>query len=133
MSEAYERDSFFIAYLKWHYVRGLAELSAVAENFLWFVSHFFSFKLLSRTLFKPWKRLGEHYGGGFDIEAFASAVLVNFLMRVVGLFTRLVVLVIGSCCYLVVLLASLLMLAVWLLAPAILLGGAVLSATFFAI
>ncbi len=133
MSEAYERDSFFVAYLKWHYRGGLAEFLAVAENFLWFVSHFFSFKLLSKTLFKPWKLLGEHYEGGFNIEAFASTVLVNFLMRVVGFCTRVVILAVGAFSFLFVLAASLLILMVWILAPVVLLGGAVLAATFFTV
>jgi hypothetical protein len=133
MSEAYERDSFFTAYLKWHYRGGLAEFLAVAQNFLWFVSHFFSFKLLSKTLFQPWKRLGEHYEGGFNLEAFASTVLVNFLMRLVGFVTRMVILGIGLIVYLFVLGASLLVLMVWLLAPVVILGGAVLSVTFFTV
>ena len=64
MSEAYEREPFFLAYVKWHYSQGLRELFGVSGNFLWFVSNFFSFKLFIKTLFAPWKRLGENYEGG---------------------------------------------------------------------
>lgn len=131
MSEVYERDSFFLAYIKWHYSRGLQELFGVAGNFLWFIVHFFSFKLLLKTLFAPWKRLGEHYEGGLDLSAFASALVVNSLMRAVGFVTRILVLSVGLISYLLILIFSFFVLIIWVLAPAILLGSLVLSATFF--
>lgn len=133
MSEAYERDSFFVAYTRWHYGRGLTELFGVSGNFLWFVAHFFSFKLLLKTLFTPWKRLGEHYSGGFDLEAFATILVVNSLMRVVGFGTRTIVLVVGLAAYLLVLVVSFFVLLIWILAPLVLIGSAVLSVTFFSI
>ena len=133
MSEVYERDSLIVAYAKWHYGQGLRELFGVAQNFLWFVAHFFSFKLLLRTLFSPWKRLGENYGGGFDLAAFASTLVVNTLMRVVGLVTRLIILLIGSVSYLFVFIFAFFIVLVWIFAPFILLGSAVLSITFFSV
>jgi hypothetical protein len=133
MSEAYERDSFFAAYVKWHYGRGLRELFGVAGNFLWFISHFFSFKLLVKTLFAPWKRLGENYEGGLDLKAFASTLVVNTLMRIVGFITRTLVLFVGSVSYILASVFSFFIFAIWVLAPAILLGSAILSATFFII
>lgn len=133
MSEAYENDSVFVAYLKWHYTKGLQELFGVSRNFLWFVVHFFSFRLLSTTLFAPWRRLGESYGVGFNLEALASTVLVNTLMRLVGFCTRIVVLTFGVFAYLFVLVLSLSIFIIWITAPLVILGSAVLSATFFAI
>lgn len=133
MSEAYERDPFFIAYAKWHYGQGLRELFGVAGNFLWFVTNFFSFKLLSKTLFVPWKRLGENYEGGFDLSAFASTLIVNGLMRTVGFITKVIVLLVGFVSYILVLIFSFFISIIWLLAPAILLGSIILSVTFFVI
>lgn len=133
MSEVYERDSIIFAYAKWHYSRGLRELFGVAHNFLWFVAHFFSFQLLLKTLFAPWKRLGENYSGGFDLAAFASTLVVNTLMRVVGFCTRVVILTIGFFSYLFVLVFSACIFVIWFLAPVIILGSAVLSVTFFMI
>ncbi len=133
MSEAYESDPIFIAYVKWHYGRGLRELFDVAGNFLWFVAHFFSFKLLIKTLFSPWKRLGEHYEGGFNLSAFASVLVVNGLMRIVGFITRSLVLLVGFVSYILVLIFSFFISIIWLLAPAVILGSAILSATFFII
>lgn len=133
MSEAYERDSIFSAYVKWHYGRGLRELFGVVGNFLWFITHFFSFKLLIKTLFTPWKRLGENYEGGFNLEAFASVFVVNTLMRVVGFCTRVIILSIGLVAYTFILVLAFLIFILWFLAPAVLLGSAILSVTFFAI
>ncbi|KKP56055.1 MAG: hypothetical protein UR80_C0004G0002 [Parcubacteria group bacterium GW2011_GWB1_35_5] len=133
MSEAYERDSFFVAYIKWHYGQGLKEFFGVMGNFLWFIAHFFSFKLLLRTLFTPWKRLGENYEGGFDLGAFASSVIVNGLMRAVGFVTKIIVLSVGVISYVLVLVFAFFLFLIWILAPFILVGSVILSATFFVI
>ena len=133
MSEAYERDSFFVAYIKWHYGQGLKEFFGVMGNFLWFIAHFFSFKLLLRTLFTPWKRLGENYEGGFDLGAFASSVIVNGLMRAVGFVTKIIVLSVGVISYVLVLVFAFFLFLIWILAPFILVGSVILSATFFVV
>lgn len=133
MSESYERDSIFLGYVKWHYGQGFSELMGVAHNFLWFVAHFFSFKLLLRTIFAPWKRLGENYTGGFNLGAFASTLIVNTLMRAVGFVTKMMVLALGSIAYVSVALLSLFLALIWVLAPVILLGSVLLSATFFVV
>ncbi len=131
MSEIYEMDSFFLAYVKWHYSQGLKELFGVTENFLWFVSNFFSFRLLFKTLFTPWKKLGENYEGGFDLTAFASTFIVNTLMRAVGLVTRSLVLLVGFISYILILIFAFFIFIIWVLAPVILIGVAILSVTFF--
>ncbi len=131
MSEVYERDLFFWAYVKWHYGRGLKELFEVTGNFLWFVAHFFSFKILLKTLFVPWKRLGERYGGGLDLEAFASSLVVNSLMRAIGFVTKTVVLIVGFITYILVIVFAFFIFIIWVLAPAIILGCLILAFTFF--
>lgn len=131
MADIYEGDSMLVAYIRWHYGQGLHELFAVAKNFLWFVANFFSFKLLLKTLFAPWKRMGENYEDGFNISAFASTLLVNTLMRLVGFITKTVVLVVGLVSCVLVLIFSFFIFIIWALAPVLLIGSAVLSVTFF--
>ena len=131
MSDIYERDSLFWAYVKWHYLQGLRELFGVAHNFLWFIANFFSFKLLLKTWFAPWKRLGENYEGGLNISAFASTFIVNSLMRIVGFITKTVVLVVGFVAYILVAVFTFFVAVIWVLAPAVLLGSLVLAVTFF--
>lgn len=133
MSEAFEREPFFLAYMRWHYGRGLKEFFLVTGNFLWFVTNFFSFKLLLKTWFAPWKRLGEHYGGGLDLGAFASALIVNTLMRLFGFCAKTIVLLVGLVSYIFVLVCSFFFLFIWIFAPVILFGSAILSVTFFVI
>lgn len=133
MSEAYESDSFFVVYLKWHYSKAVAELVSVFENFLWFISHFFSFKLLLKTLFAPWKRLGESYGGGFNLETFATTFIVNSIMRIMGFVTKTIVLTVGLLAWLIVFIFGVLFFLLWLVMPVAILGSLVLAVTFFLI
>jgi hypothetical protein len=133
MSEVFERNSLFLAYVKWHYGRGLKELFGVAQNFLWFIANFFSFKLLLKTLFAPWKRLGERYEGGFDFGAFASTFIINSLMRIVGFITKIVVLFVGFASYILIFIFSFFVFIIWVFAPFILLGCLLLSVTFFVV
>jgi len=133
MSDAYRNESILWAYAKWHYGTGVRELVSVAGNFLWFVGNFFSFRLLARTLFAPWKRMGETYGEGFDFERIAGSFIVNSLMRAVGFATRAVVLVVGLASYLAMLAFCLALFLIWLLAPIFLMGSLLLSATFFVV
>ncbi|MEK7634971.1 MAG: hypothetical protein AAB446_00890 [Patescibacteria group bacterium] len=133
MFEVYERDSFFWAYVKWHYSQGLRELFGVAHNFLWFVGHFFSFRLLFKTWFAPWKRLGENYSGGFDLKTIFSSLVVNSLMRIAGFISKTVILIVGFIAYILVSIFTLFIFIIWIFLPAILLGSFVLAVTFFLI
>lgn len=131
MSEILERQPLILTYFKWHYGQGLREFFLVTQNFLWFIGNFFSFKLLLKTLVAPWKRLGENYEGGFNLSAWAGAFIVNSLMRVVGLISRLIILGLGFAATLVLLALSFCVFIIWLLLPFLLLGSLVLAATFF--
>lgn len=120
-------------YFKWHYSRGLEEALNTIKNFLWFIAHFFSFRLLTKTLFSPWKRMGESYGEGFNLEAFASAFIVNSLMRVVGFVSRIIIISVGLFTYSVVFLFGVSVLFIWLFAPIVILGSIALAATFIVV
>lgn len=111
-----ERISVFHGYLLWHYKQGLFEFFDVVSNFLHFVSNFFSFKLFYRTLTAPLSILGHN-----PLSSFA------------GLISRLAIMFVGLLSYLFVLLSAFLFFVVWIFAPAVVIGGLVLSATFFAI
>ncbi len=120
-------------YFKWHYSKGLRETINTIKNFLWFVAHFFSFRLLFKTLVSPWKRMGESYGEGFNPEAFASAFIVNSLMRIVGFVSRIIIIFVGLLTYLAVSLFSFAIIFIWIFAPIILMGSLALAATFLVI
>jgi hypothetical protein len=109
---------FFPAYFTWHYSAALLSLFNIWRSLVWFTYHFFSVGLLLRTLFSPWRRLGEDYKkGSLDMESWFETLVVNSLMRVVGVIIRLVVVIVGLVC-LALVSASLLPLAIiWLALP----------------
>ena len=104
-------------YARFHYGRGVKEYIAIANNILGFLWHFFSFRILVQTLVQPVRRLGESYEKGAGLAAFFSALLVNILMRLTGLFLRLSIMFVGLCVYVIIIPILVLVLVVWLLLP----------------
>lgn len=131
MSKEHEGESFFTAYVKWHYGTGLKEFFGVVGNFLWFISNFFSFKLFSQTLLLPWRRFGEAYEGSLGFKKHAFKTITETPLRVAGLLVRLSALLVGTASYFFVLGLSFFAFLIWILAPLVLVGSLVLSATFF--
>lgn len=113
----------FPAYFIWHYGAAFTGLLALYKTALWFTWRFFSVGTLIRTLFSPWRRLGEEYKKGFDPEAFFGTLLVNTLMRIIGAIFRLVLVVIGMATLLIVALGGLATFVVWTLMPALVVLG----------
>lgn len=116
-------------YIKWHYSRAIRELLNVLENFVRFVFHFFSIRLLLRTFFSPWRRMHEEYDKT-DLGNVASSLLVNAIMRVFGMVLRSVIIAAGLIFLAATLLLSVAAVFAWLLFPllvvAILSSGAIL-------
>lgn len=106
-------------YLVWHYTLALADLTAVLGNLLWYLYHFFSFSTLIRTLFSPWRRMGESYPHGFDPAGILSTFVVNMLMRLVGLLMRLIILIAGCLMMIVALVLAIIFFLIWLLLPVV--------------
>jgi hypothetical protein len=105
-------------YLLWHYTAGLHDYARVAKRFLSAVTSIFSLKLLFRTFFQPFERLGEHYHGGGP-SAYFEIFIVNTLMRMVGMLVRSCVIVIGLISWVLACVFCVAGFGVWLVAPAI--------------
>lgn len=84
-----------LSYVKWHYTTAYVDFYRIAKNYLWFFWHFFAIPLHLRTLFIPWRRLSEETGRYFDLERTFERIIVNTLMRVVGMLIRLIFIFIG--------------------------------------
>lgn len=75
-------------YLLWHYSLGIFDGARLAWTTLRLLAHTFSVPVLLVTFFKPWKSEGEAYPRGLSPIAFFEALIVNTLMRIVGIFAR---------------------------------------------
>ena len=104
-------------YLWWHYTLALGDLAILLRDLWRFLYHFFSIPTLIRTLFAPWRRLGESYPHGFNPQAVLEIVVVNTLMRLVGLIFRLVMIVVGLATLMVAAVIGVCFFLIWLLLP----------------
>lgn len=83
-------------YLVWHYTGALKRLTIIYRDIVFFITDFFSLKILLKSFFAPWRRLGEEYPKNFfNLTEILSTLIVNFLMRLVGMFIRLILIFVG--------------------------------------
>lgn len=108
-----------IHYIYWHYGKAFDELHTFWKNLLWFFYHFFSMPLLLKTLFRPIFRIhaSSTPGTGLDLERMFENLTVNVIARIVGIFLRIVVIVIGGLIECIVLLAGPLIFLAWFILP----------------
>jgi hypothetical protein len=104
-------------YLVWHYTNGILNYLSIWGNFIWFSYNYFSFKVLLKTLFSPFKRLSEKNFRGFDPGKFFGDLIVNILMRIIGFMMRIGVILIGVAVTTIVVLGGLGLFIVWLVLP----------------
>jgi hypothetical protein len=101
-------------YFIWHYTLAIADLKRIAKNILWFIFNFFSIEVLLGTLISPWKRLSK------DVDphaTFFTNLIINTLMRFVGLIIRSLTIIFGMATLMIVTVLIILGLLIWLLLP----------------
>ena len=111
-----------IHYLSWHYSVALASFSVIYRDIIFFVADYFSLPILLKSFFAPWRRLAEPYPENkFNLSEIAAVVVVNSLMRLVGVIMRSIIIIVG----LIVLVATIIfypiILLLWLALPVIVL------------
>ncbi len=79
-----------MGFIGWHYLNGWRWYWGAVVLKLRQIFHFFSFSILIRTLFKPWKRLTGDYEGGFDVAKFFEKISFNIISSTIGLVVRIV-------------------------------------------
>ena len=120
-----------IYYVWWHYTTAIADLVHNYLNIVSFITNFFSLNHLTRNIFAPWRRLGEEYPAHFDFQAFASSLIVNTLMRIVGFLIRIMCILAGLFSLIVSFGIFILVFFAWLAMPGILLLLVVFSFRLF--
>jgi len=109
-------------YIRWHYGKAIVDYVNIVHNFVWFFYNFFSIPLMARTLFSPFRRLGESYKGqGLNLEAFFSTIIINSLMRIVGFLLRSLLILIGLFFIILSIVVGSVFFVVWIIAPVFLL------------
>ncbi len=111
--------SFFVRYVGWHYTQAPGLLFKLWMNLLWYLGHVFSVHELARSLFAPWKRIVAKHTKRWDLEDYASAVLANFISRIIGAVMRLFLILIGRTLQLSLLVFGGLLYICWFVFPGI--------------
>lgn len=109
-------------YFFWHYTSAFFDMFRIFGNLYWFLWHFFSVPDTFKTFFDPWQRLHEKYHKGLDIEAMASTLVVNILMRIVGMIMRTFLLFFALVSFLVFTFMFVIFFLVWIILPAAMVG-----------
>ncbi len=107
----------FPYYVRWHYGQALKGIYEITGNLVWFIWHFFSIGLMLRTFFAPWQRLHEERVRGFDLEGYFSAMIINIVMRCVGILIRAVFIAVGITAIAAVIAGGAFVFAAWLILP----------------
>ncbi|QQS20381.1 hypothetical protein IPL85_02985 [Candidatus Saccharibacteria bacterium] len=109
----------------WYGLGWRLQLQAVSRRWLRWVDYF-SFSILIRTLFAPFRQIGNEAHGGSLAVQFRQWSDRTF-SRVVGFFVRVVTLVFGTGCMVLIGLLSLLQLTLWIVVPLLPVIGGVVS------
>ena len=93
------------------------------KNFLLFNMEYFSVPTLLRTLFSHWHKYYSPYAKMFDFWKNIESFVFNVMSRAIGAVLRIALIVIGVILELVILTAGMAALFVWVIMPALLVGG----------
>ncbi len=115
--------SFLGTYFVWHYTNALRDFFGVWKNIEIFIIDFFSISILLKTLLSPWKRMGETYTKSSGLSAFFETLVINTIMRIVGLIIRTVILLLGVSVFIISIPIGIILFSFWLLLPLVILSG----------
>jgi len=118
-----KEQNIFTVWFVWQFYEMPKFLLHVWNNYMMFASNFFSFKLLLKTFFSPWRRYKWRYPKSFDIVEFFNALISNTFSRILGAFMRIILIVVGALFQVLVALAGLIIFVCWFLVPIIIIAG----------
>lgn len=89
-------------YLVWHYSTGLGEVLSAWAGIHRFLFDYFSIGVLAKSLFAPYHRMQEHRSRGFDPQNIFETLVINTMMRMVGMVVRATIIALGLALELIV-------------------------------
>jgi len=112
------RRNVVLSYVYWHFMEVPVGILKGWEAFLAFGLHYFSVRLLTKTLFSPFRRyLSVKKVPGFDAWELFQSLIFNGFSRCIGFVIRLCIVVVGLIFELVILFAGALMFFIWFILP----------------
>lgn len=112
--------------LRWWYTDGWRQRVQLVANRLDGTIDYFSFDLLLKTLFSPFRQISAGRVDG-SLEVQMRALIDKLFSRVIGMFIRLIILIVGGVTMAVVVLVGLVILIGWGLVPLLPLAGIIMS------
>jgi len=109
-------------YFVWHYTQAWWQMWGVWRNFLWFTIHFFSIPQLLRSWFAPFKRIAQNRGDKFNLEDFASYIIINIISRIIGAIARTAIIIVGCIALLCTIVGGFVTYLFWMVAPFLIIG-----------
>mgnify|MGYP001597260869 CR=1 FL=1 len=93
--EENSRNNIFATWILWQFYQMPKFLLQVWSNYFMFAANYFSFILLLKTFFSPWKKYSWRYPKGFDLGEFFSTLISNFFSRILGAVMRVFLIIAG--------------------------------------
>jgi len=106
-----------MSFLVWHYREGVKFYLRRWRYWLGWVVHQFSFPLLLKTLFAPWKRMIIKEEVGFNLQKWFEKISFNLISRWIGATVRLVLLGVGVLLWFGILISGAVGFLLWLCFP----------------
>lgn len=118
----------------WWYTQGWQAFIAKARTALTTITDFFSMSSLLRTLFKPFRQISADTAAtSASLDAKFHMFIDRLVSRVVGFFSRLILLIAGTFIIIVGGICSLVLIILWPIIPMLPIIGVILSVMRFAV
>ena len=121
--EILNKKNIFYLWLVWHFYEMPKFLFQVWNNYLMFASNYFSFSLLIKTFFSPWRKYSWRYPKGFNVVEFLNTFVSNLSSRIIGAIMRTFLIIVGIIFQIFVAVAGLIIFLAWIFMPFIIIAG----------
>ncbi len=120
--EENNRNNIFITWFLWQFYGMPKFLLQIWSNYFMFATNYFSFVLLLKTFFSPWRRYRWSYPRGFNLGEFFSTLVSNIFSRIIGAIMRTFLIIAGIFMQIFVAVVGSIIFMAWILLPFIIIA-----------
>jgi len=117
------KQNIFAEWSLWHFYEVPKFLLGVWKNYILFASNYFSFVILLKSLFAPWRKYTWKYPSVFNVKEFISTFISNMFSRILGAGMRIVLIIAGIFFQIFVLGAGAIVFLFWIFSPFVAIGA----------